>query len=190
MHSTDHLGAPIGPYLSDDQRRGDAGIGAYLERIKAGELIGAMHLGSQRRIPDAPAAGKGRPPAPPGALLGGVFADLEWAEQASCAKQLDRADEFHVPQAGPHMPAAIPALAAEFCAGCPVIAECAADADRHRARGLWGGSYRAGHKPSEYVVRRLVDRAPVRELATAAVPNPAAVAPPTTTTNTRKEPAA
>ena len=38
----------------------------------------------------------------------------------------------------------------EFCAGCPVIAECKAFADETSAQGVWGGEYRhnaSGKRP-------------------------------------------
>jgi hypothetical protein len=100
-----------------------------------------------------------------------------------------RAEEFTAPQIGNRLPAAVRALAREFCAGCPVIAECGADADARLARGVWGGSWRAGTKPNTYRVTPLIPGAPPSPYrpATAAVTTPAAVASPPTTS---KEPAA
>ena len=51
--------------------------------------------------------------------------------------------------------------AAQLCAGCPVIAICAAEADRYAAEGVRGGSlrYRAGGYHGEYKVIPLIEGA-------------------------------
>ena len=174
--SVHRTGRSLGPFMSDDQYRGDAGsVGAYIQRIEAGELIGASFVRRQVRADDAPPD------------LRDVFADLGWAASAACAARTDRADDFHEYARGRNLPPVLAELAREFCGGCPVIDECGADADAHLARGLWGGSYRGGTKESNYRAIPLIPGAPPYRPATAAVPTPAAVASPPTTS---KEPAA
>ncbi|HEY8590825.1 MAG TPA: WhiB family transcriptional regulator [Naasia sp.] len=169
----EHLdGAPSVAYVSEEQHVGLAELGLYVARIKASGAIGAVPVGAHR-VGNVEL----------GTTFMSVLVDLEWSDEgAACAGRLDVAEQFTAPQVGNQIPAEARPLAREFCARCPVIVECGADADRHRALGLWGGAYRAGAKPGTYSVTQLV---PLPEPATAAVPTPAAVA-----TTTTEEPAA
>lgn len=60
------------------------------------------------------------------------------------------------------------AAARELCARCPVIADCAAEADRNAEVGVWGGALRwrdnhDGGDHGEYMALPLVAQAPVSE---------------------------
>jgi hypothetical protein len=55
-------------------------------------------------------------------------------------------------------------IARHYCAGCPVLHACAADADRSRHQGLWGGSLRSG-ATNKYERTPLIDHAPLNGLA-------------------------
>lgn len=50
-------------------------------------------------------------------------------------------------------------IAERYCATCPVIHACAADADRNRHQGLWGGSLRSG-ATNKYQRKPLIELAP------------------------------
>lgn len=106
-----------------------------------------------------------------------LFGPLPQFDGAACAGAPDP-DAFHELNVGGHVPPAAQMAAHRYCARCPVIAACGADADEWSARGLWGGVWRTG-RGSGYRRRDLIESAPVP--AAAAVPNPAAAASPTTT---------
>lgn len=89
-----------------------------------------------------------------------------WTRDAACALE----DHARLdPIAGGRPTAAdveaYTAAARELCAHCPVIADCAAEADRNLEVGVWGGALRwrdnhDGGDHGPYVVERLIDQAP------------------------------
>lgn len=89
---------------------------------------------------------------------------VSWDERAAC-RGADTDRFFLGPddggRGGPDGKAQrrVTATARTFCAVCPVIAQCAAFADRHRSLGLYGGSYRRAW-PGPYRADPLVPGAP------------------------------
>lgn len=64
--------------------------------------------------------------------------DAGWMDQAACARHP------HPEVFDPDATSTEQAEALATCARCPVIAACAAAADRLDARGVWGGRRRTG----------------------------------------------
>lgn len=64
-----------------------------------------------------------------------------WTERAACA---DADPELFAPRAVGRAEVYLDAVAVaqRYCASCPVIAQCAAEADRDGLQGVWGGSNR------------------------------------------------
>ena len=65
-----------------------------------------------------------------------------WRERAACRDAPD--PEVFYPGSGNDRPIPERArrAAASFCARCPVLAACGAEADANRHTGLWGGAWR------------------------------------------------
>lgn len=67
-------------------------------------------------------------------------------ERAACSGNgsfaFDRANHYRTRVRPATIPDEVKDSAKTFCAGCPLLAECAAYADKGREEGLWGGSYR------------------------------------------------
>lgn len=83
--------------------------------------------------------------------------DPRWYRAAACAGA--RLERFVPSQASRATVHVARATALAYCARCPVLAACAADADAGREVGLWGGSFRTGG-PYRYRWRQLLTAAP------------------------------
>lgn len=83
---------------------------------------------------------------------------FEWWADAACRRGAD-------PEAFAYVAAQPSATHAEvartYCAGCPVIQQCADFADRNDCYGVWGGSYRNG---AAVVIHPLIEGAPERRI--------------------------
>jgi hypothetical protein len=98
-----------------------------------------------------------------------VTSAVRWLDQAACAGA-DTERFFLGPRDGGRGRTAetaqrrITETANRYCARCPVVAECAAWADKHRSIGLFGGSLRraAGNGGGGYRRDRLVPAAAPR----------------------------
>ncbi|MCF7550998.1 WhiB family transcriptional regulator [Pseudonocardia sp. WMMC193] len=73
---------------------------------------------------------------------------MSWRDEAACRDAPDP-DEFFPktskgPGSGESGVSRVRRLARKWCARCPVLDECAAEADEDKLIGLWGGVYRYG----------------------------------------------
>lgn len=80
-----------------------------------------------------------------------------WQDEAAC-RGADPA-LFDTDASGPDAVTAARTAAEKFCSDCPVLLDCALDADEHREQGLWAGALRVV-RSNDYRRRPLIDNAP------------------------------
>lgn len=105
----------------------------HQDRHGSGGLPVGSALAGSRVIPESEADSRSWPRM--------VYDGLEWAAAGACAGRNDVSEGF-TRDGKPRLEEARE-LAREFCVRCPVIADCAADADLYHHPGLWGGSWRS-----------------------------------------------
>ena len=83
--------------------------------------------------------------------------DPRWADGAACEGAPGELFD-HRTLATDDIPLEIRQAAALFCAHCPILDRCRAEADEHEYEGLWGGQWRryAASRSHDYVVRDLL----------------------------------
>lgn len=88
--------------------------------------------------------------------------DQSWRERSVCRDAPERL--FAAPEdiQPPHIPRSAYAAVAEYCARCPVLESCGAEADDHEYPGVWGGAFRyvTAGRPPAYQARVLLGLKP------------------------------